>query len=29
VNLIRALGGGWSDADMKKPPTSQPVAAVP
>jgi NodT family efflux transporter outer membrane factor (OMF) lipoprotein len=29
VNLIRALGGGWSDSDMKKPPTGQPVAAVP
>ena len=29
VNLIRALGGGWSDADMTKPPAGQPVAAVP
>jgi multidrug efflux system outer membrane protein len=28
VNLIRALGGGWSDADMKKPPAGQPVAAI-
>ena len=28
VNLIRALGGGWSEVDMKKPPTGQPVAAV-
>ncbi|MBB6244527.1 efflux transporter outer membrane subunit [Rhodanobacter sp. MP1X3] len=29
VNLIRALGGGWSGTEMKKPPTDQPVAAVP
>jgi len=28
VNLIRALGGGWSEVDMKKPPTGQPLAAV-
>lgn len=28
VNLMQALGGGWSDAPIKKPPTGQAVAAV-
>lgn len=27
VNLIRALGGGWSDVQMKKPPAGQPAVA--
>lgn len=28
VNLIRALGGGWSDTQMKKPPADKSVAAL-
>lgn len=28
VNLIHALGGGWSDAQMKKPPAEKSVAAL-
>jgi len=28
VNLIRALGGGWSSMQMSKPPSSEPVAVA-
>jgi multidrug efflux system outer membrane protein len=28
VNLVRALGGGWSSGEMKMPPPDEPVAAT-